>query len=99
MHRMIVRKLRRDPTIIERAKAVHARQAEQFADWPFVQEWDELLALPLPDLVPLLISCDREMVRLRNSSPFYLVHRFQGSNHIRQLDRVCRTMCERRDPG
>ena len=28
-----------------------------------------------------------------------LVHRFQNSNHIRRLDRVCRTMCERRDPG
>ena len=31
MHRLIVRKLRRDPTIIERAKVVHARQAKQFA--------------------------------------------------------------------
>ena len=29
----------------------------------------------------------------------HLVHRFQSSNHIRRLDRVCRTMCERRDPG
>jgi GAF domain-containing protein len=28
-----------------------------------------------------------------------LVHRFQNPNHIRRLDRVCRTMCERPDPG
>jgi hypothetical protein len=73
MHRMIVRKLRRDPTIIERAKAVHARQADQFADWPFVREWDQLLATPPAVLVPRLISRDREMMRLHNSSPLYLV--------------------------
>ena len=73
MHRLIARKLRRDPTIIERAKVVHVRQADQFACWSFVGEWDELLALPPAYLVPKLISRDREMVRLRNSSPFYLV--------------------------
>jgi hypothetical protein len=28
-----------------------------------------------------------------------LVHRFQIPNHIRRLDRVCRTMCGRPDPG
>jgi hypothetical protein len=56
MHRLIVRKLRRDPTIIERAKVVHARQAKRFAGWRFVGEWDELLALPPADLVPKLIS-------------------------------------------
>jgi hypothetical protein len=29
----------------------------------------------------------------------WLVHRFQGSNHIRQLGRVCRTRCGRQDGG
>jgi hypothetical protein len=97
MHRMIVRKLRRDPTIIERAKAVHARQAEQFADWPFVREWDELLALPLPDLIPQLISRDREMVRLRNSSPFYLVEEVRITDYdIRiRISRAARRIVER----
>jgi hypothetical protein len=28
-----------------------------------------------------------------------LVHRFQSSNHIRQLRRVCKTKCGRRDGG
>jgi uncharacterized protein len=28
-----------------------------------------------------------------------LVHRFQSPNHIRRLDRACRTMCGRPDPG
>jgi hypothetical protein len=81
MHRLIVRKLRRDPTIIEQAKVVHARQAKQFAGWRFVGEWDELLALPPADLVSKLISRDREMIRLRNSSPFYLVEDVRISDY------------------
>ena len=71
-HRLIVRMLRRDPSLVERAKVAHARQADQFADWPFVREWQELLALPVKELASKLISRDREMVRLRNTSPFYL---------------------------
>jgi hypothetical protein len=71
-HRLIVRMLRRDPSLVERAKVAHARQAGQFADWPFVREWQELLALPAKELASKLISRDREMVRLRNTSPFYL---------------------------
>jgi hypothetical protein len=72
MHRLIVRQMRRDPTLVEKAKVAHARQAEQFADWPFVREWEDLLSLPPAELTSKLVSRDREMVRLRNSSPFYL---------------------------
>jgi hypothetical protein len=72
MHRLMVWQIRRDPILVERAQIAHARQADQFAGWPFVREWDELLSLPLSELTSRLISRDREMVRLRNSSPFYL---------------------------
>src|ERR1700742_2594406 len=97
MHRMIVRKLRFDATIIERAKDVHARQAEQFADRPFIREWDDLLALPPADLVRLLISRDREMVRLRNSSPFYLVEdvRITDYDTSIRISRAARRIVER----
>ena len=71
MHRLIARQIRRDPALVEKAKIAHARQADQFAGWPFVREWDELLSLPPDKLTSKLISRDREMVRLRNSSPFY----------------------------
>ena len=37
MRRLIVRQIRRDPTLVERAKIAHARQADQFAGWPFAQ--------------------------------------------------------------
>jgi len=46
VHRLIVRRLRRDLSLVEKAKVAHARQAVQFADWPFVREWQDLLALP-----------------------------------------------------
>lgn len=97
MHRLIVRELRRDQTIIERAKVVHARQARQFGDWPFVREWDELLALPVADLVRKLISREREMVRLRNSSPFYLVDdaRIIDYNTKIRISRAARRIIER----
>jgi hypothetical protein len=72
MHRLIVRRLRHDPSLVDKAKVAHARQAAQFADWRFVREWQDLLALPAGELASKLISRDREMVRLRNSSPFYL---------------------------
>jgi hypothetical protein len=72
MHRLIARMLRRDPSLVEKARIAHARQAEQFVGWPFVREWEDLLALPTGELASKLTSRDREMVRLRNSSPFYL---------------------------
>lgn len=71
-HRLIARMLRRDHLLVQSAKVAHARQAEQFPNWPFVREWEGLLELPPNELASKLISRDREMVRLRNTSPFYL---------------------------
>jgi hypothetical protein len=97
MHQLIVRRLRRDPSLVEKAKVAHARQAVQFADWPFVSEWEYLLALPTEELASKLISHDREMVRLRNSSPFYLaegIHFGDYDTRVR-LRRAARRIVER----
>jgi len=97
MHRLIVRRLRHDPSLVDKAKVAHARQAAQFADWPFVREWQDLLALPAGELASKLISRDREMVRLRNSSPFYLaegVHFGDYDMRVR-LRRAARRVVER----
>jgi hypothetical protein len=99
MHRLIVRQIRRDPTLVERAKIAHARQADQFAGWPIVRKWDELLSLSLSpsELTSRLISRDREMVRLRNSSPFYLAEGVDFGDYgsrIR-LRRAARRVAER----
>ncbi|MDH2386331.1 hypothetical protein [Bradyrhizobium sp. CER78] len=97
MHRLIVRMVRRDPSLVERAKIAHARQADQFVDWPFVREWEELLALPTKELASRLVSRDREMVRLRNSSPFYLAEGvdFGGYDARVRLRRAARRIVER----
>jgi hypothetical protein len=73
MHRLVARRMQRDSSLVGRAKQVQARMAEQYGGWPFVAEWNELLAMPPPALRAKLVSRDREMVRLRNSSPFYLL--------------------------
>ena len=80
MHRLIARRIRRDPALVENARKVHARQAVQFEGWPFVQEWKDLLSLPVSDLASCLVSRDHDMVRLRNSSPFYLAEGLDFAN-------------------
>jgi hypothetical protein len=72
IHRLISRQLRRDPTLIERAKASNARISNRYAGSPFVREWDELLRLPPSMLGAKLRSGSSDMVRLRASSPFVL---------------------------
>jgi hypothetical protein len=101
MHRLIARMVRRDPSLVEKAKVAHARQANQFAGWPFVREWQDLLALPPRELAAKLISRDREMVRLRNTSPFYLAEgvNFGNYNARVRLRRAARRVVKRRSNG
>ncbi len=70
MHRLIVRTLARNPSLLERAKAAHAKASERFSDRSFVQGWHNLLERPLPELRARLISRSQEMYRMRLSSPF-----------------------------
>jgi hypothetical protein len=72
IHRLISREIRRDPSLIQRAKVSHARLSERYAGSPFVREWDDLLKLPPSALRAKLISRTSDMVRLRASSPFVL---------------------------
>lgn len=50
MAQLIVRMIRRDPSPVEKAKVAYVRQADQFPGWPFVREWQDLLALPPKEL-------------------------------------------------
>jgi len=71
--------------------------AKRLSSPPFVREWQHLLALPAGELASKLISHDREMVRLRNSSPFYLaegVHFGDYDMRIR-LRRAARRVVQR----
>ena len=72
MHRLIARRLARDPALVDRARAAHARVSARYAGQPFVRDWDRLLCRPPSELRLLLASRDREMNRLRLSSPFVI---------------------------
>ena len=52
MHRLIVRMIRRDPSLIERAKIAHARQADQFAGWPLCASGMICSRFPWKSLLP-----------------------------------------------
>lgn len=73
MHRLISREIQRDPSLVDRAKLYHAQATQQYTGRPFVQEWHDLLNLSSTELRARLISRDKEMVRLRLSSPFLFV--------------------------
>jgi len=70
--RLIAQKLRRDPTLLEKARSNISRwlrttEPRSAAD---LLEWQRLLDQPLPELLALLESNDEHATRLRQSSPF-----------------------------
>jgi hypothetical protein len=72
MHRLIVRSLARDPSLVDRARNSLDVMSAHFPNRTFVDEWRRMLRLPVPALRNRLISRDREMARLRLSSPFVM---------------------------
>jgi hypothetical protein len=67
MHRLIARELRRDPSLVERARDFLNRSAEHYS---FVHEWNQILERPVSEIRSLLTNRDETMTRLRLSSPF-----------------------------
>lgn len=97
MHRLVSRNVGRDPSLVERAKAVHENTAKRYTGRPFVREWDELLELPNAELRARLISRDSEMVRLRLSSPFFLAAGVDFTNYDfrRRINQAAKRVVER----
>lgn len=80
IHRLIARAIRRDPSLVEKAKIALDRNTQHFEDHTFVREWSELLDLPLVELRHLLVSRGERMTRLRLSSPFVLAEGIDFGN-------------------
>lgn len=70
MHRLIARAIARDPSLIERAKAVLAQARN---DYSYVRDWDDILSRPTAEVRQLLTKRGEKMTRLRLSSPFAFV--------------------------
>ena len=101
MHRLIARRLARDPSLVERARVSHEKMAVRFLDRTFVQEWKRLLELSPNQLRNLLTSRHAEMKRLRLSSPFVIAEGidFSDPNLRRRIRRAAKRIVARGIPG
>ena len=72
MHRLIARELLRDPSLVERARAVLEKTAVRFPDRSFIRDWQLVLQRPVNKIVSVLVDRGQEARRLRLSSPFVL---------------------------
>jgi hypothetical protein len=97
MHRLISRELRRDPSLVDRAKILHSQIESHYAGRPFVREWDELLKLSSAELSSILISRESKMTRLRLTSPFVFAAGidFKDYNFRLRLRRAAKRVVER----
>ena len=70
VHRVIARALRRDPSVLDRARVRLAEQGARYRQWDFASEWRDVLAMPSEEIGRLLLDRGERMCRLRLASPF-----------------------------
>jgi len=69
-HRMVARQLKRDPALLESARAVVVGWASDGPRADYVSEWAELLARPAGEVRKAIVGRSEDLKRLRISSPF-----------------------------
>jgi hypothetical protein len=72
IHRLIARRLLRDPSLVARAQQSLTKMAGRFPDRPFVLEWEVILSRPAKEIATFLADRGDQAKRLRLSSPFVL---------------------------
>lgn len=70
MHRIIARELSKHPELVDEAREALARERQAGLTNSYIDEWAEILDLPLEELCRRIVQCDEQMSRLRISSPF-----------------------------
>lgn len=71
MHAAIAEKVRRDPAIVDRARAkVDEWLARGLLHPVYAERWRAVLALPIDALCERLVARDEHMVALRQATPF-----------------------------
>jgi hypothetical protein len=65
MHRLIARRLARDPSLVEKARVQLEKMALRFPDRSFVHDWESVLKRPVNEIAAVLIGRDQEAKRLR----------------------------------
>ena len=69
-HRVIARRLVRDPAVLERARERVKLWLAQTPDRPFARQWEKVLAGNTESVASFLISRSEPAEELRQSSPF-----------------------------
>jgi hypothetical protein len=80
MHRLIARRLLRDPSLVEQARQSLAKIAIRFSDRPFVREWEIILRRSPREIATFLVDRGDEAKRLRLSSPFVIAEGVDFTN-------------------
>lgn len=80
MHRLIARRLLRDPSLVEQARQSLAKIAIRFSDRPFVREWEIILRRSPKEIATFLGNRGDEARRLRLSSPFVIAEGVDFTN-------------------
>lgn len=72
MHALIVRKIERDPELLDVAHRNIVRWAGRYGDSvpAWLKEWREILSRPWPEIASLLTEQSEDAARLRQSTPF-----------------------------
>jgi len=97
MHRLIARRLARDPSLVDRARNSLDEAARHFPDRSFIAEWHLLLSIPVCSLRYQLICRNEHMKRLRLSSPFVTAEGidFTDTNLRRRIIRAAKRIAAR----
>lgn len=92
LHRLISRRLLRNPAVLESARGTVSRWLSSRPDEPALAEWSDLLSrLDHREIARLLCSRSEEAARLRQSSPFTGVLSEQERGRVLQRHALART--------
>ena len=72
-HRVVARRLKQDPALLEGARAIVRGWSEEASAPDFVAEWGDLLARPMDDVRRTIVRRNEDLKRLRVSSPFSML--------------------------
>jgi len=70
LHRLLARRLKDHPELVEQAKAVLDRMARTSLHKTWVDEWREILELPVEEIRRRITRRDEHGILLRVNSPF-----------------------------
>ena len=95
-HRLIARRLKEDPSLLDKAREDLARQRARFGDRDQFAEWEDLLDQGVDVVRREIVRRTERMTRLRISSPLGFVMDFRDEAFRRRVWRSSRDALTRR---